>query len=117
MEQTLKTLNTFGSCQRPVFFHLVYLNICIQNGPVKKRAQLVIKVEKKKTLDRQTCASRCVEQSFSDYLSEKLLLSQKLRYVRGVVYHNVLPYQQLSVARYQVSFKGTRCLGSDEVVY
>ena len=43
------------------------------------------------------------------YFSEKLPLSQKLRYFRDacskeVVFHNVLYYQQLPNARYQVLF-------------
>ena len=38
------------------------------------------------------------------YFTEKLLLSQKLVTSEGAVTHNVLYYQQLSNARYQVSF-------------
>ena len=38
----------------------------------------------------------------------KLLLSRKLHYFReGAVSHNVLYYQQLSIACYQVRFYGT----------
>ena len=36
--------------------------------------------------------------------SEKLLLSQNYVTSEGAVSHNVLYYQQLSIARYQVSF-------------
>ena len=38
------------------------------------------------------------------YLSENLPLSQKLCYFKGSSSHNALYYQQLSIARYQVSF-------------
>ena len=37
------------------------------------------------------------------YLSEKLPVSQKLCYFKGSCSHNVLHYQQLSIAHYQVS--------------
>ena len=37
-------------------------------------------------------------------LSEKLPLSQELHYSEGAVSHNVVYHQQLSIARYQVSF-------------
>ena len=38
------------------------------------------------------------------YLSEKLLLSQNYVTSEGAVSHNVLYYQQLTIARYPVSF-------------
>ena len=41
-------------------------------------------------------------------MSKKLLLSRKLPYfTEGAVSHNALYYQQLSIARYQVSFMVT----------
>ena len=43
--------------------------------------------------------------------SEKLLLSQKLRTSEGALSHNVLYYQQLSTAQYQVSFDAENYFG------
>ena len=60
----------------------------------------------------KVCAFRCLRKasnlrsfSGSDILKRNLPLFQKLRYFsEGAVSHNVLYYQQLSIALYQVSF-------------
>ena len=74
--------------------------------------QVVIEVARKRIMKEEKkpcctnlCAFRCITKCFVlNYLSEKLPLSQNYFTSEGANSHNVLYYQQLSVARYQVSF-------------
>ena len=91
----LKTLDTIGNCQRPVFSLAVsqHMHTCTNNKPVKIWAQSVISYEiimrEKNTLvtvcikiiDFETTNSKSEVSKFE--IHRKILLSRKLRYFRG----------------------------------
>ena len=109
---TSKALDTFGNIVKDS--HLVYLK-CITkcenlNSIGRRNCERIIE-------EKRHCHKRCVlsdalnsipqlrSRNQLKYFSEKLLFSQKLRYsIERVVSHNVLFYQQLSIARYRVMF-------------
>ena len=88
--------------------------LCVNNKPVKVWARLVIKVAREWWKKEHPCSNtlrafRCIVKGFSWSLfiiicvSNYLFLKNCITY-EGAVSYNVLYYQQLSIARYQVSF-------------
>ena len=108
----LKTLDTIGNCQRPVFSLGVFQHMHINNKHVKIWAQSVVEVwdinERKNTLVTQSCV-------LSDAWFRDLkfwIWGLKIKFVEnyffrenyvtseGAVSHNVLYYQPLPITRY-----------------
>ena len=105
----LKTLDTIGNCQRPVF------SLCVSQ-PMHTITNLC-KFEpdwssEKKNCHTKMCAFRCLiwrpqilNLRSRNQISEKILLSWKLDFTsKGAVSHNVLYHQPLPITCYQVRF-------------
>ena len=89
---SLKTLDTFGNCQRPVFLTLCVPTVCIKKQTCRNVGSIA-----QENNERQPCCKRCV-------CFQMLSFSNTALHQRGVICDNVLYYQQLSVACYQIRF-------------
>ena len=107
----LKTLDTIGNCQRPVF-SLVYISTYMHKitnlgkFELNCSSKLRHNDERKNTLVTRSCVlSDAKLWGLEIKFVEKLLLSRKLRYFRGSRFSQCfILYQQLSITRYQVRF-------------
>ena len=98
----LKTLDTFGNCQRPVFSLGASQQYAQNSNPVKIWTQLVSKLRnnngRKNTLVTQ---GRVLSDAWFKHFNT--LLKNYVTSERAIS-HNVLYYQQLSFTCYQVHF-------------
>ena len=111
----LKTLYTFGNCQRPVFLiigvsqHLHKITNMWKFG-LNWSSKLWDNKGRKNTLVTRSCVLRCsksnseVSKSNSNIKVENYFFLENCVTSEGAASHNVLYYQQLSNACYQVSF-------------
>ena len=115
---SLQTLETFGSCQRPVFSLGVFQhNMHKITNLLKFRLNWSSMLRdnngrKKNTLSHEVVCCQMLDFGTSKSNSEVsksnswkiILLSRKLSYFRGSRFSQCLYYQPLPITRYQVSF-------------
>ena len=100
-------METFGNCQRPVFSlgvsHIMHKIANMWKLGLNRSSTLQENNSLKTPLLHKLLCSHMPEKSLTVLLRNYLFLNNYVNTERAVS-HNVLHYQQLTIARYQVSF-------------